>query len=140
MVSQKSLYENKIYFDEINMIEHFGIGIDIVDIEKFEKISYLEKPSFYKKLFLSSEIKYCLKYKAPAEHFAGKFAIKESLKKSIKEPISFLDIETFHLKSKLKIKLKKNWEKKYKVLGSISHDKKYAIGIVISEKLSDIND
>ncbi len=117
------------------MIENFGIGIDIVDIEKFEKISYLEKSSFYKKLFLPSEIEYCLKYKTPSEHFAGKFAIKESLKKSIKEPISFLDIETYHSKSKLKIKLLKNWNKKYKVLGSISHDKRYAIGMVISEKL-----
>ena len=118
------------------MIENFGIGIDIVDIEKFEKNSYLEKPSFYKKLFLPLEIQYCLKYKTPAEHFAGKFAIKESLKKAIKEPISFLDIETFHSNTKLKIKLLKDWNKKYKVLGSISHDKKYATAMVISEKLN----
>lgn len=117
------------------MIEHFGVGIDIVDIEKFEKISYLDKPTFYKKLFLPSEIRYCLKYKTSAEHFAGKFAIKESLKKSINEPISFLDIETYHSKSRLKIKLLKDWSKKYRVLGSISHEKKYAIGMVISEKL-----
>lgn len=124
------------YFGGFNMIENFGVGIDIVDIGKFEKASYLEKPSFYKKLFLPLEIKYCLKYKTPAEHFAGKFAIKESIKKSIKEPISFLDIETFHSNAKLKIKLLKNWSKKYKVIGSISHDKKYAIAIVISEKIN----
>ncbi len=121
------------------MIENFGIGIDLVHIQKFEKITYLKKPSFYKKTFLPSEIKYCLKFKKPAEHFAGKFAIKESLKKSIKEPIPFLDIETYHSNSKLKIKLLKNWNKKYKVLGSISHDKSYAIGMVISEKLSNVN-
>ena len=117
------------------MIENFGIGIDIVDIEKFEKITYFKKPTFYKKIFLPSEIEYCLKYKTPAEHFAGKFAIKESIKKSIKEPISFLEIETYHSKSKLKIKLLKNWNKKYKILGSISHEKKYAVGMVLSEKL-----
>ena len=128
----------KFIFNDIRMIENFGIGIDIVDIEKFEKISYLKRPSFYKKLFLPSEIDYCLKYKTSAEHFAGKFAIKESIKKSIKEPIPFLDIETYHSKSKLKIKLLKDWNKKYKVLGSISHDKKYAVGLVISEKLSRI--
>ncbi len=121
------------------MIENFGIGIDLVHIKKFEKITYLKKPSFYKKIFLPSEIKYCLKFKKPAEHFAGKFAIKESLRKSINEPISFLDIETFHSKSKIKIKLLKNWNKKYSILGSISHDKRYAIGMVISEKLSDTN-
>ena len=118
------------------MIENFGVGIDIVDVTKFEKIPYSKKPTFYKKLFLPSEIKYCLKFKKPAEHFAGKFAIKESLKKSISESISFLDIETYHSNSKLKIKLQKNWNKKYKVLGSISHEKKYAVGIVISEKIN----
>ncbi len=116
------------------MIENFRIGIDLIHIKKFEKITYLKKPSFYKKIFLSSEIKYCLKFKKPAEHFAGKFTIKESLRKSINEPISFLDIETFHLKSK--IKLHKNWNKKYKVLGSISHENEYAVSMVISEKIN----
>ena len=118
------------------MIENFGIGIDIVDINRFEKITCAEKPSFYNKLFTSSEIEYCLKFKTPAQHFAGKFAIKESLKKSIDEPISFLDIETYHLESKLKIKLLNDWNKKYKVLGTISHDKNYSIAMVISEKIN----
>ena len=117
------------------MIENFWIGIDIVDINKFEKNTYAEKPSFYNKLFSLAEIEYCLKFNTPAEHFAGKFAIKESLKKSIDETISFLDIETYHLESKLKIKLLNNWDKKYKVLGSISHDKNYSIAMVISEKI-----
>jgi len=117
------------------MIENFGIGIDLVYVKKFEKITYSKKPSFYKKTFLPSEIKYCLKFKKPAEHFAGKFAIKESIRKSIKESISFLDIETFHIKSKLKIKLRNNLNKKYKILGSISHENEYAIGMVISEKI-----
>ena len=117
------------------MIENFGMGIDLVHIKKFEKITYSNKPSFYKKTFLPSEIEYCLKFKKPAEHFAGKFAIKESIRKSINEPISFLDIETFHLNSKLKIKLKSNWDQKYQILGSISHENEYAIGMVVSEKL-----
>ena len=117
------------------MIETLGVGIDIVEVIKFEKIPFSKKSNFYKKLFLPSEIKYCLKFKKPAEHFAGKFAIKESLKKSIKEPISFLDIETYHSNLKLKIRLGKDWNEKYKVRGSISHEKKYAIGIVISEKI-----
>ena len=117
------------------MIENLSVGIDIVEVIKFEKIPFSKKSNFYKKLFLPSEIKYCLKFKKPAEHFAGKFAIKESLKKSIKEPISFLDIETYHSNLKLKIRLGKDWNEKYKVRGSISHETKYAIGIVISEKI-----
>jgi len=116
------------------MIENFGLGIDIVNTDKFEKMPYSKKPTFYKKLFLPSEIKYYLRFKKSGEHFAGKFAIKESLKKSIIEPISFLDIETYHSNSKLKIKLLKGWSKKYKVSGSISHDKKYAIGMLSLKK------
>jgi holo-[acyl-carrier protein] synthase len=116
-------------------IEKIGIGIDIVDVSQFEKISYLSKPGFYKKIFLNSEIKYCLKYKNPSEHFAGKFAIKEAVKKSINEKISLLDIETSHSGSKPDVKLRGKNETRYKFLVSISHEKKFAVGLVISEKI-----
>ena len=56
-----------------------GIGVDIVEICRFKKIKYNLKPSFYKKLFKQNEIDYCLKFKNPYEHFAGKFALKESV-------------------------------------------------------------
>jgi holo-[acyl-carrier protein] synthase len=117
------------------MIEKLGIGIDITDVDQFKKISYSAKPNFYKKIFLPSEIKYCLKYKNPYEHFAGKFALKEAVKKAINEHISMLDIETSHSKSKPIVKLRGKWEKKYKFLASISHENKFAVSIVVSEKL-----
>ena len=117
------------------MIDKIGIGIDIVDVKQFEKISYLKKPSFYKRTFFPSEIKYCLKYKNPYEHFAGKFAIKEAVIKSIPEKISILDVETIHLGSKPKIRIKSKVGKKYNFLVSVSHEKQFAIAVVISEKL-----
>lgn len=119
------------------MIEKLGIGIDIVDIDQFKKIPYSKKPNFYKKIFLSSEIKYCLKYKNSYEHFAGKFALKEAVKKAVNEHILMLDIETLHSNSKPVVKLRDKWKKKYKFLASISHEKQFAVGIVISEKLKD---
>ena len=88
------------------MIEKLGIGTDITDINKFKKIPYHTNKKFYEKIFLPSEIKYCVKYKNPSPHFAGKFAVKESVTKSIPEKISFLDIETFHSNSKPQIRLK----------------------------------
>ena len=117
------------------MIEKLGIGIDIADVDQFKKISYLKKPNFYKKIFLPSEIKYCLKYKNPYEHFAGKFALKEAVKKSINERISMLDIETSHSNFNPVVKLRGKWKTKYKFIASISHEKKFAVGIVISEKI-----
>ena len=88
------------------MFKQIGIGIDIADVEKFEKIKFERKPEFYKKIFLPSEISYCLKYKNPYERFAGKFAIKEATIKAIKEKINLLDIETIHIKLKKNINFK----------------------------------
>ena len=116
------------------MIERFGIGIDIVDVTAFEKIPYSSKRGFYEKIFLPSEIKYCLKYKNPYERFAGKFAIKEAVKKSIRENISPIKIMVSHSNSKPTVNLMGTSKKNYKFIASISHDKKLAIGVVISER------
>ena len=113
------------------MFKQIGIGIDIVDVEKFKKIKFKKKPKFYKKIFLPSEIMYCLKYKNPYERFAGKFAIKEATIKAIKENIGLLDIETNHIKSKPNVKILKNKEK-YQFQVSVTHDKKIAVAVVIS--------
>ena len=117
------------------MHKSFGIGIDIVDVEQFKKIPFSLMPNFYRKIFSNSEIKYCLKFKNPYEHFAGKFAIKEAVKKSIKEQISLLEIETSHSSSKPVVKLKTTNKINYIFLASITHEKNYAVGIVISEKI-----
>lgn len=116
------------------MIEKIGIGIDIVDVTRFEKIPYEKKPGFYKKIFLQSEIEYCLQHVNPHMHFAGKFAVKEAVKKSIKKNISLLDIETSHSDSMPTIKLKGN--ENYQFLVSISHENTIAVGVVISERIT----
>lgn len=116
------------------MIEKFGIGIDIVDITRFEKIPYSKKPGFYEKIFLPSEIQYCLKYKNSNERFAGKFAIKEAVKKSINVDISLLKIKTSHYHDKPQVEILDKKLNKFKFICSISHDGKFAIGIVLSEK------
>tara|TARA_Y100001936_G_scaffold70711_1_gene69837 strand:- start:1834 stop:2178 length:345 start_codon:yes stop_codon:yes gene_type:complete len=107
-----------------------NIGIDIVDIDRFRKKEYGKNKIFYEKIFSKSEIKYCLSFKNKSEHFAGKFAIKEAVKKSIKEKISFTEIVTSHNNSKPKIILKKKLN--YRFLVSISHEKDFAIAMVIA--------
>ena len=112
-----------------------GIGIDIVEICRFKKIKYNARPSFYKKLFKQNEIDYCLKFKNPYEHFAGKFALKESVKKSINEDISLSDIEITYSDSKPQVVISGDHKNKYKFLASLTHDAGVAIGVVISKKL-----
>jgi phosphopantetheine--protein transferase-like protein len=116
------------------LFEDKQLGIDIVDIERFRKKNFIKNESFYKKIFTDLEIIYCRKFSDPYPHFAGKFALKEAVQKSIQENMIIKKIETFHINSKPKIKIE-NQEKKYGFIASISHEKQYAIAIVISKKI-----
>ena len=98
------------------MLDKFGIGIDIVKVSRFKNKPYLSNKNFYKKIFMDSEIKYCLKYKNPAPHFSGKFAVKESLIKSINEKISLHQIKTSYKNSKPTVNIKKSLNKKYRFI------------------------
>ena len=117
------------------MLDKFGIGIDIVKVTRFKNKPYLLNKNFYKKIFMDSEIKYCLKYKNYAPHFSGKFAVKEALIKSINEKISLYEINTSHKNSKLVVKVKSSLDKKYNFIISISHENDFAVAVVISEKI-----
>jgi phosphopantetheine--protein transferase-like protein len=114
------------------MIKNLGIGIDIIEVSRFRKKKYEENKNFYKKIFVKSEINYCLKFKNSAERFAGKFALKEALIKSIDKKIRFSEIETSHLKSKPIVRIKKSREK-YNFIASLSHENDFAVAVVISE-------
>ena len=88
------------------MIEGLGVGIDIIEVSRFRRKKYEENRNFYKKIFVKSEINYCLKFKNSAERFAGKFAIKEATIKSIPEKIGPHDIEIVYVNRNPRIRLK----------------------------------
>ena len=114
------------------MLEKIGIGIDIVEINRFQDKPFETNANFYKKIFHDSEVKYCLNHKNSSQSFAAKFAIKESVIKSINKQIDFLDILTDHSDSKPTVTLLN--DSSYNFLVSVSHDKLNAIAVVISEK------
>ena len=115
------------------MTQKIRIGIDIVNVSRFRKKAIKKNLSFYRKILSESEIKYCTKFKSPYEHFAGKFAIKESVIKSIPDKISFLDIKTSNSKHGPIVNLVGNLADKYSFLVSASHEKEYAIAVVTAE-------
>ena len=47
----------------LGMIESSGVGIDIIEVDRFKKKKYEKNKIFYKKIFVCSEINYCLKFK-----------------------------------------------------------------------------
>ena len=114
----------------MNFFDGFGVGIDLIKIDRFKKIPFEENESFYRKNFSKEEIEYCLKFEEPYKHFAGKFAIKEATIKSMNKKIELLQIKTYHEKSKPKVSII-NEEIDFKV--SVSHDGDYAIAIVFSK-------
>ncbi len=110
----------------------FSMGIDIVNVSRFKKKPLNNNLDFYKKIFSDSEIKYCKKYSSPYEHFAGKFAIKESVIKAVLDKIPLKNICVSNSKNKPRIKINGRLNKKYDFIVSISHEKEFAVGIVIA--------
>ena len=110
----------------------FSMGIDIVNVSRFKKKPLNNDLDFYKKIFSDSEINYCKKFSSPYEHFAGKFAIKESVVKAIPDKILLKDICISNSKNKPGIKINGKMNKKYDFIVSVSHEKEFAIAIVIA--------
>ena len=113
------------------MIEKFSIGIDIVNVDRFSSKLYSKNKEFYSKIFTNDEISYCIKFKDPYTHFAGKFALKEAVIKAIDKKISLLDIETFHKNNIPQVKLKN--ETNFSSLSSISHENNVAVAVFLIE-------
>jgi holo-[acyl-carrier protein] synthase len=115
------------------MLEKIGIGVDIIDIQRFQEKPYEKNLKFYKKIFNETEINYCLQKKNSAETFASKFAIKEAVIKSIKKQVDLLNILTDYSDSKPIVCLLD--DSSFNFIISTSHEKSYAVAMVISEKI-----
>jgi|TARA_B110000438_G_scaffold70751_1_gene70981 holo-[acyl-carrier protein] synthase len=113
------------------LIEKFGIGIDIVNVDRFSSKVYSKNKEFYSKIFSITEINYCTKFKEPYTHFAGKFALKEAVIKAINKKIPLLDIETFHENGVPQVKLKN--QSNYSSISSISHENNVAVAVFLIE-------
>jgi holo-[acyl-carrier protein] synthase len=61
----------------------WNIGVDVVEIARFERLDYLSNKQFYLRVFTSNEINYCLSFNSPAPHFAANFAGKEAVYKAV---------------------------------------------------------
>ena len=116
------------------MLEKIGIGIDIIDINRFSEKPYFENKLFYQKIFHNSEIEYCLNHKNSSQSFAAKFAIKESVIKSINKKIDFMDVLTDHHNLKPIASLLD--DSCYNFLVSVTHEKQHAVAMVVSEKIN----
>ena len=123
----------------------FGIGTDIVNIKRMEKLLRRNGDTFKKKIFSKNEIIYCEIKKNPFTFYAKRFAAKEALSKAlgtgIRKGINFKDIEilndnfgkpSIYLKGSTANFLRKKIKtKKYSIYLSLSDDAPWAQATVI---------
>jgi len=123
----------------------FGIGTDLVEVARVAE--KLEKKSGFKELvFCPSEITYCEARTFKYEHYAARFAAKESFFKAIgtgwRNGTAFNEIEIYNdAQGKPEIRFIGNTKKTIealmlgKIFVSMSHSKTMASAIVIIENL-----
>lgn len=75
----------------------FGIGIDVVEVERIESSMAEFGERFAVKIFTAGERAYCEAQKRPAIHYAARFAAKEAVAKAfgtgIGKDLGWLDME-----------------------------------------------
>jgi len=121
----------------------YGIGTDIVNINRIKNAIKKNNKDFKKKIYTNFEIKICEKRTNKTECFAKRFAAKEALFKAIgfKNKLDFKDVEIrnnpsgtpkFQIKGNSLKNLKKLFKnKKFKIHLSLSDDKPWAVASVI---------
>lgn len=62
-----------------------GIGIDIIEIPRVERLLKKWGASFLERVFLPEEVSYCREKKYPSPHLAARIAVKEAVLKSFGE-------------------------------------------------------
>jgi len=121
-----------------------GIGIDIINIERIERLIQKWGNVFLNRVYTEREILWCQKKRNPYECFALRFAAKEAFLKAIglglRKGIQWTDIEVetdpmgkpfFNLHRKAKEILVER--QKSHILLTLSHDRPYAVANVILE-------
>jgi holo-[acyl-carrier protein] synthase len=123
----------------------FGIGIDLVENGRLEKIIEKWGIKFLNRVFSAGEIQYCGKHIQSSPHYGARFAAKESFLKALGiglgRGVKLSDIEVVHDKNGkhvlalcggAKVQIEKREITKIHL--SLTHTKKYATAIVLLEK------
>ena len=121
----------------------YGIGIDIVKIERMKKVVEKWGNRFLERVFTDGEISYCYDKKEPFLSLAVRFAAKEALIKAVGsiEYVSLRDIEVVNVETgrpllKVRGKLGDFLQDQLikNVHLSLSHEHEYGIACVVLEQ------
>lgn len=116
-----------------------GIGNDIIEISRIEKVINRFHEKFLDKIFTPAEQEYCNRYQDRQRRYAGRFAAKEAIVKAmgtgIRDNINWLSIEITNSPEgkpivTLSPELKHQFN--YQILISISHCRDYATAFAVA--------
>jgi holo-[acyl-carrier protein] synthase len=119
-------------------MSEWNIGVDAVEVARFEKLDYSRNKRFYSQIFSPKEIDYCLSFESPAPHFAVNFAGKEAVYKAVNTlcNIKLGDIEILRDKQGVpKVNFRVSPEDKNKSLTvkvSLSHSFSHAVAFAVA--------
>jgi holo-[acyl-carrier protein] synthase len=122
----------------------YGVGIDLIEIDRIDKVMKKWGETFLQKVFTAGEIEYCTGRAFPPKHFAARFAAKEALLKAfgmgLFDGIGLREAEVcFGETGRPELKLHGRagdlvlYQKIISVSLSLSHSDKYATAVVILE-------
>ncbi len=120
----------------------YGIGIDLVKIERMKEAHEKWGMKFFERVFTINEIEYCFQKKVPYPSLSVRFAAKEALIKAIGSEISvnMKHIEIIsHESGRPSLIVKEEVEEFFRVKKikhchiSLSHEREYGVGSVVLE-------
>ncbi len=120
----------------------YGIGIDIVKIDRIRSAAEKWGGSFIEKILTAKEIAYCYEKKDPYPSLAVRFAAKEALIKAIgaEVTVKMLDIEVVNdsngrpsIKVSDQLEAFFNEKKIVRCHLSLSHEKEFGVASVVLE-------
>lgn len=123
----------------------YGIGIDIVKIQRMKDASEKWGRKFFEKILTDNEISYCYERSDPYLSLAVRFAAKEAMVKAVgwETSFSFKDVEVVNNeKGRPSIQVKgslKDFFKEKSITGchvSLSHEKEFGVACVVLERSS----
>jgi holo-[acyl-carrier protein] synthase len=116
-----------------------GIGIDVIEIDRFER-ALERRPRLRERLFSPSEVRYAEDRARPAQHLAARFCAKEAVAKSLGlEGWSFDDVEivagqppSVRLAGRAEERAR---DLRVSVLVSLTHDRRTAAALACAQRV-----
>jgi holo-[acyl-carrier protein] synthase len=123
----------------------YGIGVDLVENDRIEKIIQKWGEKFLSRVFSDREVAYCRRPAQASVHYGARFAVKESFLKAIGtglgRGVKLLEIEVVNEESGKPQLMLSGGAREYLVKAgierihlSITHTKNYASAMVLLEK------